>query len=241
MFKKMKLGTITVVGFAIMMILIAVVAYIGYSGLSGVADSVAKADDMNRIIKLKMESQISNAIRTLVGGFTAAIFIGLVFAFGITRALVSGISNVVGNIKQIAEDTVIGKHNARADVEAVGVDFKAIPEGVNKMLDAMIEPLNVAVEYIDRIGKGDIPDRITDNYKGDVRIKNNLNQCIDAVNGLVAEAVMLTEAATEGRLDTRGDVSKFGGDYAKIVQGVNDTLDAVIGPLNVAAEYIDRI
>jgi len=183
MFKKMKLGTMTVVGFAIMMILIAVVAYIGYSGLSGVADSVVKADDMNRIIKLKMESQISNAIRTLVGGFTAAIFIGLVFAFGITRALVSGISNVVGNIKQIAEDTVNGKHNARADVEAVGVDFKAIPEGVNKMLDAMIEPLNVAVEYIDRIGKGDIPDRITDNYKGDVRIKNNLNQCIDAVNG----------------------------------------------------------
>jgi methyl-accepting chemotaxis protein len=52
---------------------------------------------------------------------------------------------------------------------------------------------------------------------------------------------MLNEAAVEGKLDTRGDVSKFKGDYAKIVKGVNETLDAVIGPLNVAAEYVDRI
>ncbi|MEZ5335785.1 MAG: hypothetical protein R2741_11385 [Methanolobus sp.] len=26
-----------------------------------------------------------------------------------------------------------------------------------------------------------------------------------------------------------------------MVEGVNDTLDSVIGPLNVSAEYIDRI
>jgi len=82
---------------------------------------------------------------------------------------------------------------------------------------------------VDRISKGDIPENITDEYKGDFNeIKNNLNVCIDALNG-------------EGKLDTRGDASKFGGDFGKIVQGVNDTLDAVIGPLNVAAEYVDRI
>jgi len=100
----------------------------------------------------------------------------------------------------------------------------------------------VAAEYIDRIGKGDIPERITDDYNGDFNeIKNNLNLCIDSVNGLITEAGMLTKAAKDGQLDIRGDASKFSGDYAGIVQGVNDTLDAVIGPLNVAAEYIDRI
>jgi len=100
----------------------------------------------------------------------------------------------------------------------------------------------VAAEYIDRIGKGDIPERITDDYHGDFNeIKNNLNLCIDSVNGLITEAGMLTKAAKGGQLDIRGDASKFSGDYAGIVQGVNDTLDAVIGPLNVAAEYIDRI
>ncbi|MCK4732299.1 MAG: hypothetical protein KAT65_07560, partial [Methanophagales archaeon] len=58
------------------------------------------------------------------------------------------------------------------------------------------------------------------------------------MDNLVTEAEMLTKAAVDGKLDTRGDVTKFKGGPAKIVQGVNDTLDAVIGPLNVAAEYV---
>jgi len=62
-----------------------------------------------------------------------------------------------------------------------------------------------------------------------------------SLRGLVAEAATLTGAAVEGRLSTRGDVAKFQGGYAQIVRGVNDTLDAVIGPLNVAADYVDQI
>ena len=46
---------------------------------------------------------------------------------------------------------------------------------------------------------------------------------------------MLSQAAVEGKLSTRADASKHEGDFRKIVEGVNDTLDAVIGPLNVAA------
>jgi methyl-accepting chemotaxis protein len=51
------------------------------------------------------------------------------------------------------------------------------------------------------ISKGAIPAKITDNYNGDFNvIKNNLNQCIDAVNNLVADAGMLAKAAVEGKL-----------------------------------------
>jgi methyl-accepting chemotaxis protein len=100
----------------------------------------------------------------------------------------------------------------------------------------------VAAEYVDRISKGDIPENITDEYKGDFNeVKNNLNVCIDALNGLTGEMGMMAEAAVEGKLDARGDASKFGGDFGKMVKGMNDTLDAVIGPLNVMAEYVDRI
>jgi len=142
----------------------------------------------------------------------------------------------------LAEAGVEGKLDTRGDASKFGGDFGKMVQGVNDTLDAVIGPLNVAAEYIDRISKGDIPENITDEYKGDFNeIKNNLNVCIDALNGLVGEAGMLRQAGVEGRLDTRGDAEKFGGDFGKIVQGVNDTLDAVIGPLNVAAEYIDRI
>ena len=78
-------------------------------------------------------------------------------------------------------------------------------------LDSVIGPLNVAAEYVDRISKGDIPPKITDTYSGDSNeIKNNLNQCIDAVNALVADANVLSQAAVDGKLDTRADDPNIG-------------------------------
>ncbi len=62
-----------------------------------------------------------------------------------------------------------------------------------------------------------------------------------AVNAMMADAMMLSQAAVEGKLATRADASKHQGDYRKVVEGVNSTLDAVIGPLNVAAKYVDDI
>lgn len=120
--------------------------------------------------------------------------------------------------------------------------YQEIIEGFNKTLEAVIKPLNMAADYIERISEGNIPERITDEYNGDFNdIKNNLNTCIDAVNALVADAGILADSAIEGKLSTRADASKHGGDFAKIVDGVNQTLDAVINPLNVAASYIEQI
>lgn len=62
-----------------------------------------------------------------------------------------------------------------------------------------------------------------------------------AVNAMIADAIMLSQAAVEGKLATRADASKHQGDYRKVVEGVNQTLDAVIGPLNVSAKYVEEI
>ncbi len=49
---------------------------------------------------------------------------------------------------------------ARADLFQGG--DRTIVEGLNGMLDAVIKPLNISAEYVDRISKGDIPPKITD-------------------------------------------------------------------------------
>ena len=156
--------------------------------------------------------------------------------------MMDAIKALVKDASMLSEAAIAGKLATRADASKHQGDFQKVVAGVNETLDAVIGPLNVAAEYVDRIAKGDIPPRITDNYSGDFNeIKNNLNGCIDAVNALVADAGMLVNAAVEGKLATRADASKHQGDFRKIVAGVNETLDAVIGPLNVAAEYVDRI
>ena len=155
---------------------------------------------------------------------------------------IDAVNALVADAAMLAQAAVDGRLETRADASKHQGDFRQIVEGVNQTLDGVIGPLNVAASYVDSISKGDIPAKITDPYNGDFNvIKNNLNTCIDAVNALVADAGVLAQAAVDGRLETRADASKHQGDFRRIVEGVNDTLDAVIGPLNVAAGYVDSI
>jgi methyl-accepting chemotaxis protein len=88
--------------------------------------------------------------------------------------------------------------------------------------------------------------READKYTGEVKeqfdkINASLTQLKAAIGSLVSDASMLANAAVEGKLATRADATKHQGEYRKVVQGVNETLDAVIGPLNVAAAYVEKI
>ncbi|CAM5296604.1 hypothetical protein TMEC54S_00959 [Thauera mechernichensis] len=145
----------------------------------------------------------------------------------------TSVKRMIDDASMLADAAIAGKLATRADASRHEGDFRKIVNGVNATLDAVIGPLNVAADYVDQIAKGAIPARITDSYNGDFNtIKNNLNTAIDAVNALVTDANMLAQAAVEGRLSTRADASRHHGDYARIVQGVNATLDAVIAPID---------
>ena len=163
----------------------------------------------------------------------------------VLRALdkaVSAVKAMSAEAAGLAQAAVAGKLSTRADATKYQGEYQKIVSGVNATLDAVIGPLNVAATYVDRISKGDIPAKITDSYNGDFNtIKNNLNTCIEAVNLLVKDAHLLSAAAVAGQLSTRADATRHQGDFRTIVEGVNATLDAVIGPLNVAATYVDRI
>jgi methyl-accepting chemotaxis protein len=71
-----------------------------------------------------------------------------------------------------------------------------------------------------------------------LQISARLLQARDAMKALVDDVHMLSDAAVEGRLAVRVDASKHQGDFHKIVQGVNDTLDSVVDPLNDAAKAL---
>jgi methyl-accepting chemotaxis protein len=140
---------------------------------------------------------------------------------------------LIADAGMLSKAAVEGKLATRADATKHQGDYRKVVQGVNETLDAVIGPLNMAARYVDDISKGNIPAKITDNYNGDFNsIKNNLNQCIEAVNLLVADADMLAKAAVEGKLATRADATKHQGDFRKVVEGVNKTLDLVITPVN---------
>lgn len=63
----------------------------------------------------------------------------------------------------------------------------------------------------------------------------------ESIRTIVSEAARLTEAAVKGRLSERGNPEAVPMEFKAVVTGVNNILDAVIKPLNVAAEYVKRI
>ena len=151
--------------------------------------------------------------------------------------LKNNINALVADANMLAKAAMEGKLETRADASKHQGDYRKIVQGVDDTLDAVIGPLNVAAKYVDQISKGAIPAKITDSYNGDFNtIKNNLNTCIDAVNALVADSNMLAQAAVDGKLGTRADATQHQGDFRKIVEGVNKTLDTVVEPLKAAAE-----
>ncbi len=158
------------------------------------------------------------------------------------KKMVESIRALVTDADMLSVAAVEGKLAIRADASKHQGEYQKIVAGVNNCLDAVIGPLNVAAEYVDRISKGDIPPRITDSYKGDFNeIKNNLNEVVKMMNDLLVQTDILIRAAADGELDKRADASLFVGGWNKLVTGVNDTVTNIVGPLMVTAGYLDKV
>ncbi|WP_175020531.1 hypothetical protein [Methanogenium cariaci] len=144
---------------------------------------------------------------------------------------IDGVRNAVGSVLadvgQLAEAAVEGKLDTRVDARAHEGEFAKVVEGVNDTLDAVVGPLNVAAEYIDRISKGDIPpEKVTDDMQGDFNeIKNNLNACIDGLGGLVeANAVLQKMADNDYTVKVAGDYQGVFAEVATATNGVQERL-----------------
>ena len=158
------------------------------------------------------------------------------------KKVVGELRNLVEELNHLTEGAISGDLSVKGNVKRFKGGYADIILGVNSTLDAVIYPLKMAADYIDKLSKGDIPDKIEKEYNGDYNvIKNNLNHCIDSINELVKDANYLVNGALAGQLDNRADVEKHRGDYAKVIGGFNRTMDAVIEPIQEASIVLDKI
>jgi methyl-accepting chemotaxis protein len=135
-----------------------------------------------------------------------------------------------------------GQLSERGKPEQFDGAFAGIVRGVNEMLDAILLPIGEGNRILAQISAGRIDELITQTYKGDhEKMKLAVNGVAEVLQILEKMIARLTQAAQEGQLAERGKPDAVQGAYADIVRGVNNLLDAVIGPLNVSARYVDLI
>ena len=135
-----------------------------------------------------------------------------------------------------------GQLSERGKPEQFQGAFAEIVRGVNEMLDAILLPIGEGNRILAQISAGRIDELITQSYRGDhEKMKVAVNNVAQVLQTLQKMLSRLTEAAREGKLDERGRAEDVQGAYAEIIRGVNAILDAVIGPLNVSANYVAQI
>ena len=187
--------------------------------------NVKTSDDSTSQAKSDTTKALFTMFATIGIGAVGLILLGVFIARGITKVL----STLIGEAKRLSEAAVAGKLETRGNPDLVSLEFRPIVEGVNATLDAVVGPLMVSAEYVDRIAKGDIPAKITDTYNGDFNeIKNNLNQCIDALDGLTGEMKHMSDEHNAGDIDVNIPASKFHGTYREMAQGINDMVNGHI-------------
>jgi methyl-accepting chemotaxis protein len=177
-----------------------------FRGLTGALLSIAKGD-------LSLLPEYKRIGRRSEGDELIPSIIGMMESL---KALVT-------DSDMLAKAVVEGKLTIRADASNHQGEYRKVVEGMNHALDAVIGPLNVAADYVDKISKGDIPVKLTANYSGDFnQIKDNLNRCVDSLSGLISEMKRMSDEHNLGDIDVTIPAEKFEGAYRVMAQGVND-------------------
>jgi methyl-accepting chemotaxis protein len=155
----------------------------------------------------------------------------------------SSVKNLLGSLRNfIAEMSRMSEEHSKGDIDATIAaekcegPFRVMAQGVNEMVAGHIAVKRKAMACVAEFGKGNFEAPL-EKFPGK---KAFINDTIEQVRGNLkavnADIDILAGAAVTGRVGTRADASKHHGDFRKIVEGMNQTLEAIVAPLKATAE-----
>ncbi|MBN2695450.1 methyl-accepting chemotaxis protein, partial [bacterium] len=155
---------------------------------------------------------------------TVVFFIYLWIALGINRIIKSLKTETTEIINAILD----GNLTKRGDSNRINFEFKSIIDGINQLSEAFIKPINLTSTYLDKISRGDIPPKITDDYKGDFNeIKNNLNSLIDANKTITEIAQKISEGDFSINIQERSGEDKLLISLRKSIQTIKSVENSI--------------
>ena len=183
--------------------------------------AAASAEQINADSAAAGNRVVSTVTVAGVIGFILAIALGFVISLSMSRPLTQGV--------HMMQELALGHLGLRLKLnrkDEVGVLAAAT--------DALADDLQAnVVGTMKKIAAGDRLPRGGEGRRGRDRAgAQGDDGCAAGPGGRGGDAA---EGGGGRESVVRGNADKFAGGYHDIVKGVNDTLDAVIGPLNVAA------
>jgi methyl-accepting chemotaxis protein len=153
-----------------------------------------------------------------------------------------------GNLKGFIESVnYVSAEHERGDIDVM-IDigrfqgaYKTMAEGVNDMVVGHIAVYKKAMACIKEFGEGNF-DAPLEKFPGKKAFINDIGETVRAhLKALIADTSLLAEAALDGRIQIRADADKHKGDFRKIVEGINATLETIVSPIITVKSAVDSI
>ncbi len=155
------------------------------------------------------------------------------------------IEQVRGNLKGlIAEMNKMSSEHDKGDIDVIidaqkfEGDFRTMAQGINNMVAGHITVKKKAMACVKSFGEGDFSAPLETFPGKKVFINQTIEQVRANLMALIEDTSMLAKAAQAGQLETRSDASRHTGDFKRIVEGVNNALDAIVTPLREVQQVL---
>ena len=104
------------------------------------------------------------------------------------------------------------------------------------------KPIDVCMDIANNIAKGNTDIEIVVDSKDEIgKLTETMKNMVNSIKNMYEDTIYIVDAAVSGELHKRAEEEKHSGDFAKIVKGINDTLEAVVTPLNEAMNVMEKI
>ncbi|WP_440955439.1 histidine kinase dimerization/phosphoacceptor domain -containing protein [Methanosarcina sp. Mfa9] len=142
-------------------------------------------------------------------------------AWMIARSITRPIDEIVEGFSCIADDAVKGKLNSRADTD-VEVDFREIPRGLNKILDAVIVPIRETMRVTNALAEGELKERVNLDVEGEFReLGDTLDKFSETLNTIIDDSNAVLTAFQDN--DFKHPVRVHGqGDFKLLTDGIEE-------------------
>ena len=158
------------------------------------------------------------------------------------KKISSSLKGIIDSIHWVSNEHKQGAIDMSLHAHLFKGDFSKLATSVNDMMAGLLEMNQKSMAVVKEFGEGNF-DAPLERFPGK---KAEINDTIEEVRAhfkqLNDDAQMLADAARRGEVSKRADASRHLGDFRKIVEGVNETLEMIVGPIatvKVSAETIN--
>jgi methyl-accepting chemotaxis protein len=162
------------------------------------------------------------------------------------NTLTGNLNACIDSLGGLLEADTVLQNMANNDYRAKVVGkYEGIFADVAKAVNGVRARISHMVGTVKNVAQGELGElseykKIVRRSEGDELVPSLIGM-MESLNALVTDSTMLAAASTKSEFETRADSSRLQGDYRKVVEGFNETLDVVVDKINWYEGILDAV